>query len=435
MNTYYYINLLLLLIFPFFLYYVVCSRIILHPIIISMCAGVYTYFIGVHLIVANRPDSAEKFFYLIVAMFLGCYFGRGRKTIKPEYNIEFNRKNALTHLAPYKSAVVFSLFLVFALFLYKGIPIFAVEPNFAKVTIAHGGGWIITRFVRYFLFILFYVSIIYCFYQIKERANSGDRNTGIMRRGNRGWIIMGVIMLILFAFLGFKSNVIGFFLWTICFIALLTRIRLKHVMVFFLIGGVISLIILMKLEGANLQETISFIIARVGVGSSAGFAWILGSYGRSYEFLHGEGFWFDFSNILLRLGLQPFIPFELHKYNFDAFMFDRLMGHNEYLMQVNTSVFGQLYANFGLTTMVLGAYLFFYLYSKMGNFLVTHKKTLIGTPVYFFLFIQLQTFVGGGPVLITIFDTILSLLMFFTLYFVIYLFVYLPYGRLSFKIP
>lgn len=400
-----------------------------------MAAGVFPFLVGVQLSLRESIELSEKFFYILIAIFIGCFLGKGRRKILPCYDIEIRRENTDTHLLPYKIAFLLAVMILTVFFLRRGIPLFSEEPNIAKVTITREGGWVITRFIRYFLPMLFYASILYSLqYAGKYLSKKKSSVLEIFRGSRKTWLFIGFTVLISFAFFGYKSNVIAFFLRTICFVSLLVYLNLRRAIPFLVAGLAVFLLMVMIAQRSDTLSEIIMVIYQRSIGAD-GFIYIISHYGRDEPFLLGEGLWYDFSNVLLRLGLQPIIPVSLHELNFDALMFERLLGHNEYKMQTVTALFGQLYANFGLFVTVLGTSLYYFLHTRFGNFLITHKKSLLGTPVYFFLFWQYQTFAIGGPVVITLLDTVLSLIMFFSIYVGVYLFLYLPLGRLSFKIP
>ncbi|MCC6502428.1 MAG: hypothetical protein IT362_04740 [Deltaproteobacteria bacterium] len=353
-----------------------------------------------------------------------------------------DRQNAGTHSRAFRLALFLAAAGITFMFLKRGVPVFADEPNIAKVTFSQDGGWAATRLVRYFLLTLFYMSIIYCFHMARLKIrNTTDRlmETGLgelIRFGDKGWLLFGLSILILFSSLGYKANIIAFFLWSACFIGLVTRVRLSNLAPFITAGAVFSIFALYTIQKADgLSELLVFLYMRSTTSAAEGLIYVLSSYGVTEPFLYGEGFWFDLSYILLKLGLSPVMPFQLHELNFDALIFEKILGHNEYHMQATTSLFGQLYANFGLPATMAGAFLFFFYFVRFGDFLVNGRKTIIGTPVCFLLFQQYQTFIAGGPVLITVFDTAMSIAAFFVAYSLVYFFLRLPTGTLSFKIP
>lgn len=436
------INYILLFALPFFYFFLVASRNILHPVMISMAAGLFPFLLGIQLSITDNPDLTTIYGWILIMVYAGSLLGKKRLMARPQYFIEVNAINAKTHALAYKLAVLIALAGISLMFMKRGVPLLADEPNLAKVTFTQGGGWVLTRFVRYFLLTLFYSSILYCFYtaRVRIKALTGRQmDSGIrelVKYGGRGWLLMGAVILVLFSSLGYKANVIAFFLWTACFVGLGTRIRFSNLLPFMAVGAIFSVFVLWTLQNSEgLSDILIFIFMRSTTSAAEGLIYVLNNYGVTEPFLYGEGLWFDFSNILLKLGLEPVIPFDLHEFNFDALIFEKILGHNEYYMQATTSLFGQLYANFGLPATMAGTFLFFFLFVRFGDFLVTGRKKLIRTPIYFLLFQQYQTFIAGGPMLITVFDTAVSIATFFIAYAVIYHFLRLPAGSLSFKLP
>jgi hypothetical protein len=112
--------------------------------------SIYPFLVGAQIALVDNFEGSKKFFFIILAIFLGCYFERRHKKMKSEYTIKINPKNTKTHIMPYKSAVFFVLSVVLLFFFVKGIPLFDSSPDIAKVTVTGGGGWIFTRFIRYF---------------------------------------------------------------------------------------------------------------------------------------------------------------------------------------------------------------------------------------------------------------------------------------------
>ncbi len=423
MNAFHIVNLTLIVALPVFLYFHVCSRLFFHPVMVSMALGIFPFLVGAE-IMASEVGLSEKFFYFLVAAVAGCLSGRGFRKIAPNYEIGASGGNTDAHRIPYCAAVAVGTFIVVLFFLRRGVPLFSEEPNLAKIEIARDGGFVFTRFIRYYIPMLFYAALAYGFYAVRNKLGGG-----------KVWVVVGSVLLVFFAFLGYKANVFAFFFWSVCFVGLFVRLRLKAAIPFLIAGVAVSFRVAMALQHMTFDETSAFVFDRATRGGAAGFVYILGHYGADEPFLMGEGFWYDLSNILLRLGLGPLLPFNLHELNFDARIAEKLIGHNEYKMQAGTLLGGQLYANFGLFSALLGTFAFFHLYVKFGNFLITHRKSLIWTPVCFFLFQQFQAFMAGGPVVLTAFDTALSLAMFFSFYGAVYLFMHLPYGRLSFRVP
>lgn len=435
-------NYILLFTLPFFYFFMVASKNILHPVMISLFAGLFPFLLGIQLSIDGNQDLTAIYCLILVMIYAGSILGKKKFWTRPQYLIEVNASNARTHAFAYKLAVLLALAGISAMFMKKGVPILADEPNIAKVTFAQGGGWVLTRFVRYFLLTLFYSSILYCFYtaRVRIKAMTGrNMESGLrelVKYGGKGWLVMGVVILVLFSSLGYKANVIAFFLWTACFVGLATRIRFSNLVPFLAAGAVISIFVLWTLQNSEgLSDILVFIFMRSTTAAAEGLIFVLNNYGATEPFLYGEGLWFDFSNILLKLGLAPVIPIELHEFNFDAMIFEKILGHNEYYMQATTSLFGQLYANFGLPATMAGTFLFFFFFVRFGDFLVSGRKKLIGTPVYFLLFQQYQTFIAGGPMLITVFDTAVSIATFFLAYALLYHLLRLPAGSLSFKLP
>jgi hypothetical protein len=435
-------NYILLIAMPFFFFFMIASRNILHPVIISMAAGLFPFLLGIQISISDNAELTPLYCLILIMVYAGSILGKKRPGAGPQYKIEVNELNARTHALAYKLAVLIALAGISAMFLKKGVPILSEEPNIAKVTFSQGGGWVLTRFVRYFLLTLFYSSILYCFHvgRVKIKAAGGKgMETGIrelIRYGGRGWLLMGFVILALFSSLGYKATVISFFLWSACFVGLSTRVRFTSLLPFMAAGAVFSILVLSVIQNSEgLSDVLVFIFMRSTTSAAEGLIYVLTNYGVTEPFLYGEGLWIDFSNILLKLGLGPVIPLELHEMNFDAIIFEKILGHNEYLMQATTSLFGQLYANFGLAATLAGTFLFFFFFVRFGDFLVNGRKKLIGTPLYFLLFQQYQTFIAGGPMLITVFDTAVSIAAFFVAYALIYHFLRLPAGTLSFKIP
>lgn len=436
------LNYIMLVALPFFFFFRAASKNILHPVMISLLAGVFPFLLGIQMSIANNPDLTAIYSPLLVMVYAGSFLGKNKYLHPPVFEISMNPGNAKTHSNVFALAVLVATAAISIMFLKKGIPVFADEPNIAKVTFSQGGGWITTRLVRYFLLTLFYISIIYCFNSARSRIISVlrrpvEKGIGeIVKFGPKSWLVIGAVILVLFSFLGYKANIMAFFLWSACFIGLLTRVRLSNLLPFVAAGAIFSLFALYTIQKTDgLMDLLVFLYMRSTTSAAEGLIYVLSSYGVTEPFLHGEGFWFDLSNVLLKFGLAPLIPFELHELNFDAVIFEKIMGHNEYHMQATTSLFGQLYANFGLPATMIGTFVFFFYFVRFGDFLVTGKKTLIGTPVYFLLFQQYQTFIAGGPVLVTVFDTIVSVGAFFSAYALVYLFLRLPTGTLSFKVP
>lgn len=435
-------NYILLIAMPFFYFFLVASRNILHPVMISMAAGLFPFLLGIQLSISDNAELTPVYSMILIMVYAGSIMGKRRSCASPNYYIEVNALNARTHALAYKLAVLIALAGISALFLKKGVPIFSEEPNIAKVTFSQGGGWVLTRFVRYFLLTLFYSSILYCFHIGRERINETGctrMETGIrelIRHGGKGWLLMGFVILVLFSSLGYKATVISFFLWSACFVGLSTRVRFAGLLPFMAAGAVFSILVLSVIQNSEgISDVLVFIFMRSTTSAAEGLKYVLTNYGVTEPFLYGEGLWFDFSNILMKLGLAPVLPVELHEMNFDAMIFEKILGHNEYLMQATTSLFGQLYANFGLPVTMAGTFLFFFFFVRFGDFLVNGRKKLIGTPIYFLLFQQYQTFIAGGPMLITVFDTAVSIATFFMAYALIYHLLRLPAGTLSFKIP
>lgn len=435
-------NYLLLIAMPFFFFFTVASRNILHPVMISLAAGLFPFLLGIQISISDNTELTTLYCLILIMVYAGSILGKKKSGAGPQYQIEVNDINARTHALAYKLAVLIALAGVGAMFLKKGVPILSEEPNIAKVTFSQGGGWVLTRFVRYFLLTLFYSSVLYCFHIGRERIKTvGDRRmeTGIrelIRYGGKGWLLMGFVILVLFSSLGYKAAVISFFLWSACFVGLTARVRFASLLPFMAAGALFSIFVLSVIQDSEgLSDVLIFIFMRSTTSAAEGLIYVLTNYGVAEPFLYGEGLWFDFSNILLKLGLAPVVPIELHEMNFDALIFEKILGHNEYLMQATTSLFGQLYANFGLPVTMAGTFLFFFYFVRFGDFLVYGRKKIIGTPVYFLLFQQYQTFIAGGPMLITIFDTAVSIAAFFMAYALIYHFLRLPAGSLSFKIP
>lgn len=435
-------NYILLFTLPFLYFFWVASRNILHPVMISMFAGLYPFLLGIQFSIADNPDLTAIYAWLLVMVYAGSLLGKKRLWTRPQYFIEVNAGNAKTHAFAYRLAVMLALAGISVMFMKRGVPILADEPNIAKVTFTQGGGWVMTRFVRYFLLTLFYSSILYCFYtaRVRVKALTGRQmESGIrelVKYGGKGWLLMGAVILVLFSSLGYKANVIAFFLWTACFVGLATRIRFSNLLPFLSVGAVISVFVLWTIQNSEgLSDILIFIFMRSTSSAAEGLIFVLNNYGVTEPFLYGEGLWFDFSNILLKLGLAPVIPIDLHEFNFDAVIFEKILGHNEYKMQATTSLFGQIYANFGLPATMAGTFLFFFFFVRFGDFLVNSRKKLIGTPIYFLLFQQYQTFIAGGPMLITVFDTAVSVATFFLAYALIYHVLRLPAGSLSFKLP
>ncbi len=436
------LNYILLIAMPFFFFFMVASRNILHPVIISMAAGLFPFLLGIQISISDNAELTPLYCLILLMVYAGSILGKKKYGTGPQYQIEVNDINARTHALAFKLAVLIALAGVSAMFLKKGVPILSEEPNIAKVTFSQGGGWVLTRVVRYFLLTLFYSSILYCFHAGRERikaAGGRGMETGIrelIRYGGKGWLLMGFVILVLFSSLGYKATVISFFLWSACFVGLSTRVRFTSLLPFMAAGAVFSIFVLSVIQNSEgLSDVLIFIFMRSTTSAAEGLIYVLTNYGVTEPYLYGEGLWFDFSNILLKLGLAPIIPMELHEMNFDAMIFEKILGHNEYLMQATTSLFGQLYANFGLPVTMAGTFLFFFYFVRFGDFLVNGRKKLIGTPVYFLLFQQYQTFIAGGPMLITVFDTAVSIAAFFMAYALIYHLLRLPAGSLSFKIP
>lgn len=434
-------NYILLAALPFVCFFWVASRNIFHPVMVSMYAGLLPFLFGIQLSLTNRPELASTYTWILAALYAGSILGK-LKSVRPSYVISASALNARTHSLPFRIAILLALAGIGVMFMKRGVPILADEPNLAKVTFSQGGGWVLTRFVRYFLLTLFYCSILYSFYTARAKLKETfgrqmeSRPWELVKDGPKGWLVFGALILVLFSSLGYKANVIAFFLWTLCFIGLSTRIRFSSILPFLAAGAIISILVLWTIQNTDgLSDLLLFIYMRSTTSAAEGLIYVLGNYGVTEPFLYGEGLWFDISNILLKLGLQPLIPFPLHEYNFDAFIFEKILGHNEYYMQATTSLFGQLYANFGLPATVAGTFVFFFYFVRFGDFLVRSRKTLIGTPVYFLLFQQYQTFIAGGPFLITVFDTAVSVAAFFLAYAIIYHVMRLPGGTLSFKLP
>lgn len=436
------LNYILLGALPFFFFFWAASRNILHPVMISMLSGLLPFLLGIQLSISGNPELTAIYSPILAMIYAGSFLGKKRQNTKMEYEIAVNTRNAGTHSRAYKLAVLLATAGICFMFLKKGIPILADEPNIAKVTFSQDGGWAATRLVRYLLLTLFYISTIYCFHLARVRikaATNRKMESGIgelLKYSSKGWLFFGGAILILFTSLGYKANIIAFFLWTACFISLTTRVRFLNLAPFIAAGAAFSIFALYTIQKTQgLADLLVFLYMRATTSAAEGLIYVLSNYGVTEPFLYGEGFWFDLSSILLKLGLAPVIPLHLHELNFDAVIFEKLLGHNEYHMQATTSLFGQLYANFGLLATMVGTFLFFFLFVRFGDFLVSGRKTLIGTPVYFLLFQQFQTFIAGGPVLITVFDTAVSLSVFFTAYALVYLFLRLPSGTMSFKIP
>jgi hypothetical protein len=435
-------NYILLFTLPFFYFFLVASRNILHPVMISMFAGIFPFLLGIQLSIADRAELTAIYAWILLMVYAGSFLGKKRLPTYPQYTIEVNPGNAKTHALAYKLAVMLAIAAISLMFMKRGVPILADEPNIAKVTFSQGGGWVLTRFVRYFLLTLFYSSILYCFYMARVNikaftgASMESSIRDLVRYGSKGWLLMGAVILLLFSSLGYKANVIAFFLWTACFVGLTTRIRFSNLIPFMAAGAIFSIFVLWTIQNSEgLSDVLIFIFMRSTTSASEGLIYVLSNYGVTEPFLYGEGLWFDLSNILLKLGCAPLVPVHLHELNFDAVIFEKIIGHNEYHMQVTTSLLGQLYANFGLPATMAGTFLFFFFFVRFGDFLVNGRKKLIGTPIYFLLFQQYQTFIAGGPVLITVFDTIVSVVAFFLAYAFIYLILRLPAGSLSFKLP
>ena len=436
------LNYILLGVLPFFFFFWAASRNILHPVMISMFSGLFPFLLGIQLSISDNPELTAIYCPILIMIYAGSFLGKKRQNTQPKYEIAVNSRNARTHSRAYKLAVVLAITGISFMFLKRGIPMLADEPNIAKVTFSQDGGWAATRLVRYLLLTLFYMSIIYCFHLARIRIKAAANRTiesgigELIKYSSKGWLLLGGAILILFTSLGYKANIIAFFLWTACFIGLTTRVKLRNLAPFIAAGAIFSMAALYTIQKTQgLTDLLIFLYMRATTSAAEGLIYVLSNYGVTEPFLYGEGFWFDLSNILLKLGLAPVIPLHLHELNFDAVIFEKILGHNEYYMQATTSLFGQLYANFGLPATMIGTFLFFFFFVRFGDFLVTGRKTIIGTPVYFLLFQQYQTFIAGGPVLITVFDTAVSLATFFTAYALVYLFLRLPAGTMSFKIP
>lgn len=436
------VNYILLFTMPFFFYSWASSRNILHPVMVSLASGLFPFLFGVQIAISGDKVLSETYFLILIMVYAGSFFGKKYLRTRPRYQVDVNDSHARTHAFVYKAAVFLALAGVSAMFVMKGVPLLADEPNIAKVTFTQGGGWVMTRFVRYFLLTLFYSSVLYCFHVARSRlkAETGEPNeTGIaelVRYGDRSWLVMGALILVLFSSLGYKATVISFFLWTACFLGLSARLRFKSLIPFLAVGAVFSVLVLWMIQNAEgLTDVLAFIFMRATSSAAEGLIYVLSTYGATEPFLYGEGLWYDLSNILLKLGLAPVLPVELHEFNFDALIFEKILGHNEYFMQATTSLFGQLYANFGIPAAMAGTFVFFFFFVRFGDFLVNGRKRLIGTPVCFLLFQQYQTFIAGGPMLITVFDTAMSVAAFFMAYALIYLLLRLPSGSFSFKFP
>lgn len=436
------LNYLLLAALPFVYFFLVSSRNLFHPAMVSMFAGVYPFLLGIQLSISDNPELTAIYGWILAALYAGSILGKTSSAARPRYVIEVHTNNSRTHSYPFRLAVLLAIAGVTVMFMKKGVPILAEEPNIAKVTFSQNGGWVMTRFVRYFLLTLFYCSILYCFHGARARIKAftgrerESRFYELIKYGPKSWLFLGLVILVLFSSLGYKANVIAFFLWTLCFTGIVTRIRFSAILPFIAAGAVFSILVLWAIQNSDgLSDLLLFIYMRSTTSAAEGLIYVLSNYGVTEPFLYGEGLWFDLSNILLKLGLQPFIPVQLHEFNFDAFIFEKILGHNEYHMQATTSLFGQLYANFGLPATMAGTFLFFFFFVRFSDFLVSGRKTLISTPIYFLLFQQYQTFIAGGPFLITIFDTAVSVATFFAAYVVIYHILRLPDGTLSFKLP
>lgn len=436
------LNYMMLIALPFLYFFWVASRNIFHPVMISMLAGMYPFLLGIQLSINDKPELISMYGWILAAICAGSVLGKKRRTGGPRYAIEAKPENARTHLLSYRLAVLIAIAAVSIMFMKRGVPILADEPNIAKVTFTQGGGWVLTRFVRYFLLTLFYSSILYSFYAAREnlKALTGkkieSRLTELVRFGAKGWLLLGAVILVLFASLGYKANVIAFFLWSACFVGLSTKIRFSAVLPLAIIGGLFTIPVLWAIQKAEgLSDLLLFLYMRSTTAAAEGILYVFTNYGFKEPFLYGEGLWFDLSNILLKLGLAPVLPFQLHEFNFDAYIFEKILGHNEYYMQATTSLFGQLYANFGLPATLAGTFVFFFFFVRFGDFLVYGRKTILGTPVYFLLFQQYQSFIAGGPILITVFDSAVSIAIFMLAYAVLYQILRLPSGSLSFKLP
>lgn len=436
------INYIMLFALPFLYFFLVASRNIFHPVMVSMFAGMYPFLVGIQLSLSEKPELAGMFGWILASVFAGSILGKKRRFAGPGYAIDVNAGNTRTHHFAYRLAVLIAIAGVGIMFMKRGVPILADEPNIAKVTFTQGGGWVLTRFVRYFLLTLFYSSIIYSFHVAREniRAVAGkkmeSRFSELIKFGGKGWLLLGFVILLLFASLGYKANVIAFFLWTTCFVGISTRIRFSTVLPFAAIAGIFSIPLLWAIQKSEgLSDLLLFLYMRSTTAAAEGIIYVFSNYGFKEPFLYGVGLWFDLSNMLLKLGLAPLLPFQLHELNFDAYIFEKILGHNEYYMQATTSLFGQLYANFGLPATLAGTFVFFFFFVRFGDFLVYGRKTVLGTPVYFLFFQQYQSFIAGGPVLITVFDTAVSLAAFMLAYAVLYYLLRLPTGSLSFKLP
>lgn len=439
MSTFNYIMLAAL---PFFIYFSAASRNILHPVMISMFAGLFPFLLGIQLSIADNPDLTAIYSPLLLMVFAGCFLGKKKGFNTPSFEIDMKLRNAKAHKGVFYIAVLLAAAALGFMFMKKGIPILSAEPNIAKVTFSQDGGWMATRLVRYFLLTLFYASVIYCFHSARMKIKAVRKRpfeTGLgemVRFSGKGWLLLGAAILVLFTTLGYKANVLAFFLWSACFIGLVTRVRLSTLAPFLAAGAVFSLAALYMIQKTEgLGDLMVFLYMRSTTSAAEGLIYVLSNYGATEPFLYGEGFWFDLSNIFLKLGLSPVLPFQLHELNFDAVIFEKILGHNEYRMQATTSLFGQIYVNFGLPATMAGTFIFFFYFVRFGDFLVRGRKTAIGTPVYFLLFQQYQTFIAGGPILITVFDTAFSIAAFFGAYAAVYFFMRMPTGSLSFKIP
>jgi len=353
---------------------------------------------------------------------LGTVFANKLKKFSPR--LELNRFRELKIDSPFKfntpfslalfSLVILNILAISYLFLKTGIPFFAEIPEAAKVEMVGGSNWILVRFLRYFLPVLLLILFLYI-HKTKKIS------------GKIGFISLLLLIAIIYLFYGWKGY---FFVYVgvplLMLYALMEKIKVRTLILLFLLGLLVAIPLYMRmLKTTDLKGIFNAIFNRLTVAQALGVNYVVISLVPKEGLFYGSTFKMDIERILYVVGIS-----KEEALSFASFLVKYETGENPGgRLAVAPSLFGELYANFGLFGGILGTFLagFFLQILYIGT--LRSSKNIFYLPLYIFFQLAFFFAIVNGHTIITLFDMGLFTIFFLFLLLMFYIFFELPTGK------
>jgi len=381
-------------------------------------------FIGCCLLVGPPYYPLPFYFSLsMLSLALGAFFANELKRFSPSR--ELDRFRELKINSPFKfdtpfslaflSLVILNILAISYLFLKTGIPFFAEIPEVAKVEMAGSSNWLLVRCLRYFLPILLLILFLY---QYKTKKNLT----------RMGFLFLLLLLAVIYLFYGWKGYFFAYVgIPLLMLYALMGKIKIRDLVLLFFLGLLAAIPLYSgMLKTTDFRVILNAIFNRLTVAQALGVNWVVTNLVPKEGLFYGATFKMDIERILYVVGIS-----KEEALSFAGFLVKYETGENPGgRLAVAPSLFGELYANFGLFFGILGIFFAGFFLHLLYIKTLRSSKNIFYLPFYIFFQLALFFAIVNGHTFITLIDIGLFTIILLFLLIIFYIFFELPTGRI-----